>query len=832
MAIQNRRGLKKDFDLTKMLPGEWAVTIDPETENQMVYMCFSPGVVKRMGTYEDFKNQVDEATWEIKEEYLAAVESASSEAITKITEGVASVEASAAEIAADREQIQTNKTDISNLEKLAVTPTATGSQIVARDSAEWPLQALTVYGRTEQVTTSGAQLLAYPYVTSNSTYSGLTATAENGHIKISGTTTAGTNFYFMHNVPVGNYGLKVSKGFTGANLLVHDYTGGVDLSFIGSGSSTRQITFSVTDEHSVSIYFNFSSAGLTADIDVDILLTTADLVDTAPFEPYTGGKPAPSPDYPQPIVSAGCRLSTGKNLFNASSREVRAPGGNSQNTETRSFNGSGIYVGLSGNNYYYPSNVTSYEVDDNSVTLCTVQSAYGIAFDFKTVPGQTYTIGNELSEKVGLSFYTEQGAFIEYSENNKSCTATAPDNAYWMIVLFRPTQGTSYTYTNIQLEKGTSATAYEPYTGGVPAAYPRGVEVALTGKNLLDDRYYSAEYQRNIPRIKSRDIIVLPFSPQKETDGVCKVAKCKKGQTYTFSCTNANANAACCMAEYDSIDNAMDISKAIGGVYMTSVRLEMSYTAKSDGILVCGIMGKWTNGTTTLHECTESELLQLELNSTATTYEPYRGRQTITLASNGLPGIQVSDGKSYADTIEYRNGQAVYVQRVWSKTFTGGVDEAWYKYNSQEYTGFMSLQTLPEAYKRAPGFCDMLSVHTGGAAGIEGLWLGVESRDMYVHNSSFYDATLEDKGLSNWRAYLAAHPMTVMTYLTTPIETPLTAAEAAQLAALHTYKPTTTIVNNAGVEMEVEYVADTKAYIDNKFAELQSSIATTNAQLI
>lgn len=71
MAIQIRRGLKKDFDPAKMLPGEWAVSIDNDTQNQIVWMCFAPGVTKRMGTYEDFKRQIEEATVAIKEEYLA-----------------------------------------------------------------------------------------------------------------------------------------------------------------------------------------------------------------------------------------------------------------------------------------------------------------------------------------------------------------------------------------------------------------------------------------------------------------------------------------------------------------------------------------------------------------------------------------------------------------------------------------------------------------------------------------------------------------------------------------------------------------------------------------
>lgn len=54
MAIQMRRGQSVDFDPSKMLPGEWAVSIDNEPQKQMVYMCFAPGVVKRMATLEDF----------------------------------------------------------------------------------------------------------------------------------------------------------------------------------------------------------------------------------------------------------------------------------------------------------------------------------------------------------------------------------------------------------------------------------------------------------------------------------------------------------------------------------------------------------------------------------------------------------------------------------------------------------------------------------------------------------------------------------------------------------------------------------------------------------
>lgn len=71
MAIRMRRGKKADFDPTKMLPGEWAVSIDSDTNNQIVWMCFAAGVVKRMGTYEDFKTMIRDATEDIRGEYLA-----------------------------------------------------------------------------------------------------------------------------------------------------------------------------------------------------------------------------------------------------------------------------------------------------------------------------------------------------------------------------------------------------------------------------------------------------------------------------------------------------------------------------------------------------------------------------------------------------------------------------------------------------------------------------------------------------------------------------------------------------------------------------------------
>lgn len=96
--------------------------------------------------------------------------------------------------------------------------------------------------------------------------------------------------------------------------------------------------------------------------------------------------------------------------------------------------------------------------------------------------------------------------------------------------------------------------------------------------------------------------------------------------------------------------------------------------------MVCAIAGKWTDGKTTIHECTESELLQLEIGSEATTYEPPRIPQSLTLATpNGLPGVSVSKDGNYTDAdgqqwvcdeIDLERGK--YVQRVVIENISGG----------------------------------------------------------------------------------------------------------------------------------------------------------------
>jgi len=53
MAIQMRRGLLRNFDRSKTLPAEMAVTIDNDNSNRKAFMTFASGVVKEFAFRDD-----------------------------------------------------------------------------------------------------------------------------------------------------------------------------------------------------------------------------------------------------------------------------------------------------------------------------------------------------------------------------------------------------------------------------------------------------------------------------------------------------------------------------------------------------------------------------------------------------------------------------------------------------------------------------------------------------------------------------------------------------------------------------------------------------------
>lgn len=377
----------------------------------------------------------------------------------------------------------------------------------------------------------------------------------------------------------------------------------------------------------------------------------------------------------------------------------------------------------------------------------------------------------------------------------------------------------------VAITENERLSSWEPYTGGKPSPspeYPQGIvsageggsiTVEVGGKNLLTGRLYFTNYSIDIPHVYNEDEVTLPYTPPRETRGIGYVVPCKPGVQYTFSVTNPNKNWRLAIAEYENFEQAKSFLNKIGSQYVTE-KSSIKYTAVGNGVLVCAIAGKWTDGKTTIHECTESELLQLEIGSEATTYEPPRIPQSLTLATpNGLPGIPVTKDGNYTDAdgqqwvcdeIDLERGK--YVQRVVIENISGG----WSLKETSDRPGRFIRTGLSNKYANGGiiALCSIASWKSWGSSDRDNRYVfALSMTTFYISPPSDISMTADEL---NAKLNALKDPVVVLGQLATPIERDLTPEEIAAYKALRTYGPTTVVSNDAGAGMEITYRKDKK----------------------
>ena len=212
------------------------------------------------------------------------------------------------------------------------------------------------------------------------------------------------------------------------------------------------------------------------------------------------------------------------------------------------------------------------------------------------------------------------------------------------------------------------------------------------------------------------------------------------------------------------------------------------------------------------------------------TYTPYVEPQSLTLATpNGLPGVPVSKDGNYTDADgqqwicdEIDLGRGKYVQRV--KEVNPADYDDWILDDSTEPIRF-KVNRIPDTInerKRFEVLSNRFVFNSENKVGVSFAY----ADEIYFYLSSTVTTVEQAK------QWFVDNPTTLMYMLGTPIEINLTPEEIAAYKALRTYGPTTVITNDAGAGMEVTYVADTKAYIDKKFKELNQAIVNTQIALL
>ena len=271
-----------------------------------------------------------------------AVEIAKTEAINALqTEGttqtgnvsaegakqVQAVQAAAQEIVADREQIKTNKADIAEIKEEmgnlspAIIDTATGESIVVEDSSSNKFRGLSIYGKSEQLQTTGAQLFDFENAMQkkieNWMSTNILSAQNTNDISVDWKCLKGTAQEYIAIVSPFEFEAKktvyLNINKIGAqHLLVYDATG---------KSQQDLYTNSYTPTESFSGYIGI---GVDKGRNVNGALICGYTSDFSATEPYTGGKPSPSVEYPQEIANAGDKGNIGVDVYGGNLFDIDA----------------------------------------------------------------------------------------------------------------------------------------------------------------------------------------------------------------------------------------------------------------------------------------------------------------------------------------------------------------------------------------------------------------------------------------------------------------------------------------------------------------------------
>lgn len=342
---QNARGTKDRYVVTdKKVSGDqiefsWTVgktaTVYRGDTRFIVCMCLigSDGVIKKefnttLATMTVLEGlEVDDPVIEQEEKDIIAqllqiVDDKSKEAVQAVTEEgtkqIKAVQAAAQEIAADREQIKTNKADIEDLMQTkagAIINSAKGERIAVGDSAGAFFEGLKLYGKTEQVQTKGYQLFDASKIATKSAGGATVTNNGDGSFTISGSGNLTGNFVNSHVLSneeakklfkAGRVTLKGDKTYPFLYIQIKNTAGLIKELKTLDVDSERYLDLTSEHINSEGFHVSFGIYGSSGSAIIPGTVKSMVYQDgDGTWEPYTGGKPSPSMEYKQDPESSG-----------------------------------------------------------------------------------------------------------------------------------------------------------------------------------------------------------------------------------------------------------------------------------------------------------------------------------------------------------------------------------------------------------------------------------------------------------------------------------------------------------------------------------------------
>ncbi len=221
-----------------------------------------------------------------------------------------------------QEELDTTNSEVSSINKdredvekiLDQLPqvSGSGSIITLDDVLEARFRKLfPIDGKSEQEGTKGQQLLDLQDV--SKTVDGVSVTVSKGHVSIKGTNTnmsAHTIINQNTNLPTFEVGetytwskYKLTTQMYAQFVYVKNTSGSAALGYIGTYQSSS--SFVIPEDFgylsSIQIYINSNVTNIDLDVELMLVKGSYDASTMPEFEIFSGGQPAPNPDYPYPI---------------------------------------------------------------------------------------------------------------------------------------------------------------------------------------------------------------------------------------------------------------------------------------------------------------------------------------------------------------------------------------------------------------------------------------------------------------------------------------------------------------------------------------------------
>ena len=610
-----------------------------------------------------------------------------------------------------------------------------------------PMNEMKVFGWSKQESTTGANLLDI-----DSMLNEFLAKNDDGTYSISKTETGRFSKSFPVNLTAGTV-VRFD-----ANVI--DYNGTYNLPLqlsinyqtISAGTAitldgdVSEVTIYQDAKNDVGTYTKFKNAILS------IGRTQI------PYEPYTGGQPSPSPDYPQEIVSAGMKWSTGAQLYDMDTR----------------LNVDGIE---------YKKNGTSYTVN---IVKISGNLLYGVPFQFsKEDVDATLSVSqfsNLEQPNVKINLLDSEGNVVGtlWAKN-----AEKEISAKCSKIRFDWSKGGKFIVSDLMLNFGNTALPYEPYTNGVPKLYGDKVNAEVCGKNWLHITPFRTKFQDGVTfeYVKPGGIKVTGTATENVDSPVFPI-ELEPGDYYADK-TIANP-----AVVVERNGKAIWINGKVFAILQDDVPKYWYFPI---------LQGDTVNATIYPRICKKEEVPQSLSISTPT----------------GLPAIPVDTDGDYTDAngqqwisdyVDLKRGK--YVKNICDLPLKD-ISLEWYTWgvnaNASNSTGFFAYVTKYAHVgntKALATICRYTDAWGGRKVGCN-----ANINNSYItislHTSDLDDASDNKKAIESFKKIVEQTDTHVLYVRAEPIERDLTPEEIEEYKNLVTYAGTTIVENDAECYMEV-----------------------------